>query len=311
MRCYTKAERREHGGGSLPTICETSEKKEGGGVRYEFYNPNPMEFDLHLVTCGSEDCRDHFVCSPHIRKYHLLHFIIRGEGFYEESGNTHRVCKGELFVIYPDTVVTYWSPDPEKTWSFCWIGFTGGKAARYLEKCGVSKENPVLALQSLDFLTNSMELIRYTQSQNTVSELKLNRYVLSCLESIKEESDNPDGAAVENHVTKAVRYIETNYMNGIAAKDVISFVKLDRSYFYRIFKRQTGCSPERFLIEYRIERAKELISSGRYTFTEIANYVGICDIYYFSKLFKSVAGATPSEYKKAPLKTHPLDPKRT
>jgi len=86
-------------------------------------------------------------------------------------------------------------------------------------------------------------------------------------------------------------------MNEITAKDVSLHLSLERSYFYRIFKKYTGSSPEQYIIKYRIKKATELIRYNKYSVTEIAEYVGIKDIYYFSRLFKKVMGVSPSEYK--------------
>ena len=51
-------------------------------------------------------------------------------------------------------------------------------------------------------------------------------------------------------------------------------------------------------MKYRIKKACELLKLGKYTVTEVALYTGIQDIYYFSKLFKSVVGVSPSKYAK-------------
>ena len=74
-------------------------------------------------------------------------------------------------------------------------------------------------------------------------------------------------------------------------------MELERSYFHRIFKQETGLSPEEYLIKFRIRRAKELIQKG-IDFKDIAQSVGIGDVYYFSQVFKKHESMTPSEYRK-------------
>lgn len=74
------------------------------------------------------------------------------------------------------------------------------------------------------------------------------------------------------------------------------FVNVD--YLGRIFKSETGKSFADYLTGFRIDQAKELIDSNRCShYYEIANSVGYEDYSYFCKVFKSVTGLSPGEYK--------------
>ena len=97
---------------------------------------------------------------------------------------------------------------------------------------------------------------------------------------------------------RAVRYIEFNYMNDISPSSIAEFFSIDRTYFYRIFKSATGSSPESYIINYRIKKAADFLRSSSYSVGEIASFVGINDIYYFSKVFKKIKGISPSNYRK-------------
>lgn len=90
--------------------------------------------------------------------------------------------------------------------------------------------------------------------------------------------------------------MEIHCGEAIMASDVSKHVGYEHSYFYRIFKREIGISPERYLMRLRIERAKKLIQRG-YSFQEASALSGIKNVYYFSKLFKQLEGKTPSEYR--------------
>ena len=94
-------------------------------MRKEFFNKKNITFDFFMINCGYEDCCPNFICSPHIRKYYLIHFVVKGTGYYEVNGKKHKISEGEIFIIYPGEIVTYYSTDIAATWSFCWVGFSG------------------------------------------------------------------------------------------------------------------------------------------------------------------------------------------
>ncbi|MBR2339506.1 MAG: AraC family transcriptional regulator [Clostridia bacterium] len=265
-------------------------------MRKEFFNTKKHKTDLYMVNCGYEDCCPNFVCAPHMRKYYLIHYVTKGNGYYEVNGEKYSVGEGEIFVIYPNELITYYSPDINNTWSFCWIGFSGNGADEYFRLTGI--DGYTKKIENLEFYSVISNCLNYIgENTGSISQLKLNAYTLNALDALKKIKSDKRVSAVEQ-ADRAVRYIEYNYMNAITAKDVSTYLNIERSHFYRLFKKYTGSSPEQYIINYRIKRACELINCGRYSVSEIARFVGICDIYYFSRLFKKITGKSPSEYRK-------------
>ena len=101
------------------------------------------------------------------------------------------------------------------------------------------------------------------------------------------------------YIREAENYIRFNYDRDISVGSLADSLNLSSEYFSRLFKAETGMSPQNMIIEYRIKKACSLLKSTNFTVTEIANCVGIQDQHYFSKLFKNYLGCTPSEYRKA------------
>ncbi len=96
---------------------------------------------------------------------------------------------------------------------------------------------------------------------------------------------------------RAQEYLEANYSNpelNVSALAEIS--ELSPSYFRKLFLQFYKCSPGRYLQTIRMEKAKDLLSSGSCTVGEVAELVGYANIYYFSNAFKKAVGCSPSEY---------------
>lgn len=263
----------------------------------EFYNQNKPVLDLSLVICGTEVCIPEFKMPNHLREYYLIHYVKSGTVIFEESNRVHTVNAGDIFVIYPENLTKYYNGRPDTTLEFCWIGFAGNSAEACLEKAGITRSNPVMTLNNTEFEETTEKMVKLFGKKTHPSEFVLNSYILRCLHSI-EKSVMVEKKEYANYVESAVAYIEDNYMKAVSANDIVDFIKLNRSYLFKLFKQQTGLSVSQYLIKYRIDKACEFLKEYDFTISQVAQMVGIDDIYYFSKIFKRIVGVSPSEYKK-------------
>lgn len=97
-------------------------------------------------------------------------------------------------------------------------------------------------------------------------------------------------------VEKVIDYFTINYSNKIYLEQLADELNISKSYLCRIFKEITNKTPIEYLMEIRINKAKQLILDG-YKISECAEKVGFNDVYYFSKYFKKIEGLSPSIYK--------------
>ncbi|MBK7028634.1 MAG: helix-turn-helix transcriptional regulator [Bacteroidales bacterium] len=76
--------------------------------------------------------------------------------------------------------------------------------------------------------------------------------------------------------------------------------KLKQRYTYlsAVFSEVTYTSIENYILLQKAERAKQLISTNEYTFTEIAYMLNYSSVAYFSNQFKSITGITPSAFQR-------------
>ncbi len=70
-------------------------------------------------------------------------------------------------------------------------------------------------------------------------------------------------------------------------------------YFERVFKRETGLTPMRWLKERRMDAARQYLSGTAQTVTEIARAVGYADPFYFSRVYKMHFGRSPLRHRKS------------
>jgi len=99
-------------------------------------------------------------------------------------------------------------------------------------------------------------------------------------------------------IYKAFQYINDNYKNILTLESAASVAFLSPTHFSRLFKEQTGESFIQYITRRRIAEAKVLLLETSDTASTIGNIVGYHDIKHFYKIFKSISGCTPSEYRK-------------
>lgn len=91
----------------------------------------------------------------------------------------------------------------------------------------------------------------------------------------------------------AKQFIEKNYAE-IDLDDICKEACISKYHFIRLFKNMYGCTPHQYLIEVRIEKAKELIRGGM-TVRGACFSVGYDSVTSFSALFKKMTGSAPSK----------------
>lgn len=99
-------------------------------------------------------------------------------------------------------------------------------------------------------------------------------------------------------VTEKIRnYIDSHYKEDISLQDVAGAMNYSDAYFCKIFKQCFGKGFIVYLSEYRVEKAKELLDDVAINIKDISQEVGYRDSNYFAKVFKRIAGETPTEYR--------------
>ena len=97
---------------------------------------------------------------------------------------------------------------------------------------------------------------------------------------------------------KVEEYILENIKEQITLKDISKAVGYNESYLSRVFRKEFGLSPYAFLINKRVQKAKDkLLNNRRISLSELSNEVGFYDQSHFSKVFKRTFATTPNKYR--------------
>jgi two-component system response regulator YesN len=118
----------------------------------------------------------------------------------------------------------------------------------------------------------------------------LGRILINYREQLKTVQERP--------VREAEEYIKNHFSDKITLENIASRISKNPVYFSTVFKNKTGQNFSDYLVQTRLEAAKELLRESYEPISLIAEKVGYKDTRYFSQLFTKCVGIKPSVYRK-------------
>lgn len=254
------------------------------------------EKDFFIQCIGYDDFR--FLRPlkvPRIQHIYTLHIIFRGAGNLILDGKTYRVKKQDMFFIPPGVSLCYY-PDQGEEWSYLWFEFVGKHSEMYASKMGLGRNTPLKECK--DYRHISYEL--QTMLKKLEREGMLEYYeVLSAFYRLMASNIKEESATAKKPEEIAISYIHRHYHDStLTMEQLCKDLRLSHSHFCKIFKEYSGISAMHYLVQYRIEKAMELLQTTELSVKEISYSVGFRDCLHFMKVFKKQMGISAGDYRR-------------
>lgn len=267
-----------------------------------------MNPSLSIYFCGHEQCGAGYSFGPAVRPHYLIHFVLHGQGSYHVNGRVHRLRQGDAFLIYPGET-TYYEADREDPWAYTWIGFGGKDCPALLSSCDFSEQGYIFrgscrpgrcASEIEEYLR---QMLRSFEAERP-DPLELLGYFYLVFSRMSLPGGGAQALPEEQYLQKALDYIHNNYGYPIHIAGIARQVGIDRSYLYKLMQQKLHLSPQQYLIEYRLSKAREMLASTALSITEIAFSCGFKDTPSFCRLFKRRTGLSPGAFRRTPAYLH-------
>lgn len=227
-------------------------------------------------------------------------YCAQGRGWCEMGGRRHTVEAGELLVIPPEQAHSY-GADAEKPWTIPWVHAAGTNVPCYLKELGVSAERPVLYLgEDPQLLALFEEILEVLERGYAPAQLLYASQALAHLVGVmiwhrhQQWRGNPDP---EQKITQSIKFMKQHLSQPLHVPSLAAMANLSSSHYTALFKRQTGYAPIDYFIRLRMHQACQLLDTTSLSVKEIAAQLGYGDPFYFSRMFKAVNDASPSDYR--------------
>lgn len=111
-----------------------------------------------------------------------------------------------------------------------------------------------------------------------------------------------EDAVRTNPLAPTMKYLETHFPDPALTNQLLSeHARLSEVYFRQLFKQIYNTSPKQYILDLRLQKAKQLLSDRSIPVAAVSEQCGFSNIYHFCRSFKGHTGMTPSEYRQKNL----------
>ena len=264
------------------------------GEQHDKFNRTSTEY-LHVNSCGIQRTMG----TPYrvIRKngrvdYHIL-YIEKGRCRAYYDGKYHMLKEGNFIFYEPDRKHDYQFFEDCETVSF-WVHFHGTGASSAISDSGICF-GPHFTRKNSGAENFFQLLAKSFYPGGANQQTRLNGLLLMLL---SELGDKRSETVIPDRISEVVSFIHLNYHLPLDIDYLAKMCSLSRSRFLHVFKEHMGTSPLHYPLRFKIEKAKELLTVGSLSVSQVSAMVGFEDPFYFSRVFKQYVGLPPSEFRK-------------
>ena len=206
------------------------------------------------------------------------------------------VGAGDLIIYRANSRYSYTYRGGEPL-SYFWAHFTGSEVESRLSEYSLECFPAVYSTEAQNHIPHRFRTIFDAfPKQDSLRERELaallERLLITASRSVIRDGEK------QSTLTRALRYIGSNYSGNIRLPDLAAIEHLSVSRFDYLFKKQMGMPPTRYILSLRMSSAKELLVSTDLPVKQIGIMCGYDDPHFFSKAFKGFFGVSPAEYRK-------------
>jgi len=235
-----------------------------------------------------------------LRRFTLV-LMIDGRGYFRDArGADFDVGPGDVMLVFPEVAHAY-GPMPGSDWTQIYFVFDGPQFQLWRAQGLLDPERPVLRLGAADYWRRRLQdVVKGEPLHSAGAPMRaLGRLLSVITDMIAADTESAHREGRDAWLENSLRLLGERGPNGWQSpQDVAQQVGLSYENFRKRFSQFTHESPARYQKRRRLEWACAAIYHGESSLKQIADSLGFCDVFHFSKAFKQEIGITPSDYRR-------------
>lgn len=237
-----------------------------------------------------------YCCPPnwHVNEtgafYHRVYYGYEGKAYFKDEISCFDLEKETLY-IFPTNKAYKITHDPKNTYKCLYFHITINPMIL----------NPVI-IYKIEENQTAKQLIKAFECElgvenNLQDESGLFKHLLYSL-LILVNNKVEFIYLKDRNLFKVTDYIHNNFKENITNETLSKLTGYDKSYFIRLFKKVLGITPQKYISNYRFNKAANFLMEN-ITVSEVAELVGYNDVKAFSRAFKKSRNIAPSQFKES------------
>jgi AraC-like DNA-binding protein len=256
----------------------------------------PVTRRLMVTDCGYyPKATDHLMTRPNGIEETVLILCAAGTGWANVGGAQHRVGSNAALVI-PRGVPHSYGASADNPWTIWWCHLRGSDLAELVGEIGASASRPVIPIRRLDRAVALLdEIVTVLERDHSpASRMGAAGAAWKLLTQIVVDRAMP---APGDPLQRAMAYLAERLDSTVRVADLASLVGVSPSHLSAMFRHATGGGVLAHHTALRMAQARNLLDTTDATVATIAREVGYPDPFYFSRHFKRMHEASPTEYR--------------
>jgi AraC-like DNA-binding protein len=238
--------------------------------------------------------------------YTVWQYTISGRGRIKIDRQSRDILPGSMMLLTVPGDEIYYLPEDSEYWEFVFLVMVGGDAARAVKAVQNSQGSLLTASGLPGTMKRFYQLVQDLFSGKISNPFDNSARSYGLCMALMEETGNTGDIKEKDSFTELQVMLQDNLYRRIPVGEMAAAMNFSRSHFTRLFTRQLGMSPGKYLEELRLKTARDMLTSGNISVKETAIQAGLRDVNYFCRIFRKRFGVSPGKYRESVRQDPPL-----
>lgn len=254
--------------------------------------------DLAFFCAGSLGCLPGSSAKDRFCPWHQMIFITQGSLLLHMNSSTLQLSAGDVCFI-PQGTAYRWQKEADSPFCCSWVGFLGLRSQYYLSLIAAYADGGCclrgLNIKKYKTTVNQILALEGKPATQYLQAAGLLHALLSQL--LKDLLFSQVPWSPQNAAFQVKFYLDLNYSQQFLLKDLAFSLGIHPGYLTQLFSETFGCTPKRYLLQLKLQKACCLLKSTDMPILLVAAFVGFQDQMAFSRFFKKSFLCSPTQYR--------------
>lgn len=269
-------------------------------INYKFFY-NPRKFTIENLifsdAMGNENNKS-FLIDRNYFNNNLIMYVISGTLFVEQNGIKHKINANQGILMDLTKKHKYYF-DKTTSGNIIWLHFRGNPCQPLINEMNKFHKLPLVFIS--DTIKNDiLDIFKINKSQNNKKEFEISSKLYSVLLDLTQDKLLEIQNTFDNFssfISEVDNYITIKLDSKMTLDHFADHFNISKYHFCRKFKKELNTTLFDYIKNKKIDIARKMLLHTNDSIADISNYLNFYDQGYFSNIFKSIVGCSPTEYR--------------